>query len=319
MSDIRGNLTAKGGVRNVPGGVPVFRNRSGRASTAPRGAFYPPPPPRLMIALWPLALAALPLCAQPAAANTVDARRLHRNARETGRKSMGWFMLRRSRSLAGSQGRRFPRKGGGGPSRVPARAVLLLLVMVAALAPRAFAQTTPNPGDKWSSPGPGAGNWAQLGVTPTSLVGKLMLQQSFTIARSGGAGLNWRHAGISACPWRRVAPPFPSTGCETLKSEGASAGSGASETLSNFEPTQAMIDNGGAVFRVTWDTFAVEISCLYPVGFSCTASEGGAGPYARLDFGERRRCDGDGDAGPDVERRDDDHGVGGGGGPGGVG
>ena len=77
------------------------------------------------------------------------------------------------------------------------RAVLLILVMVAgvvAFAPRAFAQTTPNPGDRWT---PG-GIWNH-DVTTTSLIGKLMLQQSFTIDRLGGTQ-TWANAAIDACP-----------------------------------------------------------------------------------------------------------------------
>ena len=163
---------------------------------------------------------------------------------------MGWFMLRRSRSLAGSHGRRFPRRGGGGPSRVPARAVLLLLVMVAALAPRAFAQTTPNPGDRWT---PG-GVWNH-DVTTTSLTGELMLQQSVTLSTGGGSGF-WEPTGISACPWTRVTPPLPSTSCQSLRSIGAPASTGSQFTVTNFVPTQAMIDNGGVVIRLSWRNYS---------------------------------------------------------------
>ncbi len=164
---------------------------------------------------------------------------------------MGWFMLRRSRSFAGSQGRRFPRRGGG-PSRVPARAVLLLLAMVAALAPRAFAQTTPDPGERWT---PGGG-WTH-DVTTTSLVGKLMLQQSVTIA--GGSQI-WDSVAIDACPWTRVEPPLPSTpSCDSLKAFGQIPGSPFRNdplTVSNFSPTQAMIDNGGVVIRLRWSGYS---------------------------------------------------------------
>ena len=173
--------------------------------------------------------------------------RLHRNAREARRKSMGWFMLRRSRSLAGSHGRRFPRRGGGGPSRVPARAVLLLLVMVAALAPWAFAQTTPNPGDRWTPGGP----WTH-DVTTTSLVGKLMLQQSVTI--TGGSRI-WDSVAIDACPWTRVTPPLPSTSCQSLRNYRDPSTRHAPLTVTNFVPTQAMIDNGGVVIRLRWENY----------------------------------------------------------------
>ena len=157
-------------------------------------------------------------------------------------------MPRRSRSLAGSQGRRFPRRGGGGPSRVPARAVLLLLVMVAALAPRAFAQTTPNPGDRWT---PG-GTWTH-DVTTTSLEGQLMLQQSVTI--TGGSRI-WGNAAIDACPWTKVTPPLPSTSCQLLKNYDAPGFSSYQDlTLTNFVPTQAMIDNGGVVIRLRWKNY----------------------------------------------------------------
>ena len=160
---------------------------------------------------------------------------------------MGWLMLRRSRSLAGSHGRRFPRRGGG-PSRVPARAVLLLLVMVAALAPRAFAQTTPNPGDRWT---PG-GTWTH-DVTTTSLEGQLMLQQSVTI--TGGSRI-WGNAAIDACPWTKVTPPLPSTSCQLLKNYDAPGFSSYQDlTLTNFVPTQAMIDNGGVVIRLRWKNY----------------------------------------------------------------
>ena len=162
---------------------------------------------------------------------------------------MGWFMPRRSRSFAGSHGRRFPRRGGG-PSRVPARAVLLLLVMVAALAPRAFAQTTPSPGARWT---PG-GVWTH-DVTTMSLIGKLGLQQSVTI--TGGSRV-WDNAAIDACPWTRVEPPLPSTSCDSLKSYGAIPGSPFRNrplTVTNFAPTQAMIDNGGVVIRLRWQGY----------------------------------------------------------------
>ena len=162
---------------------------------------------------------------------------------------MGWFMPRRSRSFAGSHGRGFPRRGGG-PSRVPARAVLLLLVMVAALAPRAFAQTTPSPGARWT---PG-GVWTH-DVTTTSLIGKLGLQQSVTI--TGGSRV-WDNAAIDACPWTRVRPPLPSTSCDSLKSYGAIPGSPFRNrplTVTNFAPTQAMIDNGGVVIRLRWQGY----------------------------------------------------------------
>ena len=162
---------------------------------------------------------------------------------------MGWLVPRRSRSFAGSHGRRFPRRGGG-PSRVPARAVLLLLVMVAALAPRAFAQTTPSPGARWT---PG-GVWTH-DVTTTSLIGKLMLQQSVTI--TGGSRV-WNNAAIDACPWTRVVPPLPSTSCESLKGYGAIPGQPFRNnplTVANFAPTQAMIDNGGVVIRLRWQGF----------------------------------------------------------------
>ena len=170
---------------------------------------------------------------------------------------MEWFTPRRSRSLAGSHGRSSKALLA---SRV--RAVLLLLAMVAALAPRAFAQTTPDP-VRWTNPGPnpaGAANWAQLGVGTTSLTGKLTLQQSVTLTRAGG--VQWRHAGVSACPWTRVTPTPtfpPTTGCQTLKAEGASSGGGASITLPGFVPTQAMIDNGGVVIRVTWNLYSSNV------------------------------------------------------------
>ncbi len=163
---------------------------------------------------------------------------------------MGWLMPRRSRSLAGSQGRRFPRRGGG-PSRVPARAVLLLLAMVAALAPRAFAQMTPNPGDRWT---PG-GIWNH-DVTTTSLEGRLMLQQSVTIDRLGGTQ-TWANAAIDACPWTKVTPPLPSTSCTTFKGYETSSSSFRNHplTVANFVATQAMIDNGGVVIRLRWKNY----------------------------------------------------------------
>ena len=165
---------------------------------------------------------------------------------------MGWFMPRRSRSLAGSHGRRFPRRGGGGPSLVPARAVLLLLAMVAALAPRAFAQTTPDPGDRWT---PG-GIWNH-DVTTTSLIGKLMLQQSVTIDRLAGTQ-TWANAAIDACPWTKVTPPLPSSpSCTTFKGYETSSSSFRNHplTVANFVPTQAMIDNGGVVIRLRWKNY----------------------------------------------------------------
>ena len=163
---------------------------------------------------------------------------------------MGWFTPRRSRSLAGSHGR-----SSKALLASRARAVLLLLAMVAALAPQAFAQTTPNP-VRWTNPGVGAANWAQLRVGTASLTGKLMLQQSVTLTRAGG--VQWQHAGVSACPWTRVTPTPafpPTTECQTLIAEGAGSGGGSSFTAPGFVPTQAMIDNGGVVIRVTWNLF----------------------------------------------------------------
>ena len=141
------------------------------------------------------------------------------------------------------------------------RAVLLILVMVAgvaALAPWAFAQTTPNPPPvNWRA---GGSHWAGLNVKPKSLVGKVMVQQSVTITSQSST--NWIGlSGILACPWPRMTLPsdFPSmdlTECETLKTPGSSnpgTFSGTSATLPNFVPTQAMIDNGGVVIRLTWN------------------------------------------------------------------
>ena len=144
------------------------------------------------------------------------------------------------------------------------RAVLLILVMVAgvsALAPRAFAQMTSDlqPVD-WRRPH--AGNiWRGLNVETQRLVGKLMVRQSFTL--TSGTSANWRHSGILACPWPKVTPvtdsstatSVPITGCQTLKRPNVTpyTPSGASMTVPNFVPTQAMIDNGGVVIRVTWN------------------------------------------------------------------
>ena len=134
------------------------------------------------------------------------------------------------------------------------RAVLLILVMVAgvvAFAPRAFAQTTPNPGDRWT---PG-GIWNH-DVTTTSLIGKLMLQQSFTIDRLAGTQ-TWANAAIDACPWTKVTLPLPSTSCTTFKGYEASSSSFRNRplTVANFVPTQAMIDNGGVVIRLRWKNY----------------------------------------------------------------
>ena len=134
------------------------------------------------------------------------------------------------------------------------RVVLLILVMVAgvvAFAPRAFAQTTPNPGDRWT---PG-GIWNH-DVTTTSLIGKLMLQQSFTIDRLAGTK-TWANAAIDACPWTKVTLPLPSTSCTTFKGYEASSSSFRNRplTVANFVPTQAMIDNGGVVIRLRWKNY----------------------------------------------------------------
>ena len=182
--------------------------------------------------------------------------RLHRNAQEIRRKSMGWFMPRRSRSFAGSHGRRFPRRCAG-PSRVPARVVLLLLVMVAALAPQAFAQATPNSGARWTPDlnSDGVRIWTH-DVTTMSLIGKPGLQQSVEIT---GGSMIWSNAAIDACPWTRVDPPLPSTSCDSLKAYGAIPGEPFRNrplTVTNFDPTQAMIDNGGVVIRLRWQGYS---------------------------------------------------------------
>ena len=160
---------------------------------------------------------------------------------------MGWLTPRRSRSFAGSQGAEIPRRGGG-PSRVPARVVLLLLAMVAALAGQAFAQTTPNPGDRWT---PG-GVWTH-DVTTTSLIARLTPQQSVTI---DGGSRQWANAAIDACPWTTVTRPLPSTTCTELKAYNANGFPNYNPlTLTNFAPTQTMIDNGGVVIRLRWRNY----------------------------------------------------------------
>ena len=160
---------------------------------------------------------------------------------------MGWLTPRRSRSFAGSQGAEIPRRGGG-PSRVPARVVLLLLAMVAALAGQAFAQTTPNPGDRWT---PG-GVWTH-DVTTTSLIARLTPQQSVTI---DGGSRQWANAAIDACPWTTVTRPLPSTTCTELKAYNANGFPNyQAMTLTNFAPTQTMIDNGGVVIRLRWRNY----------------------------------------------------------------
>ena len=160
---------------------------------------------------------------------------------------MGWLTPRRSRSFAGSQGAEISRRGGG-PSRVPARVVLLLLAMVAALAQQAFAQTTPAAGARWT---PG-GAWTH-DVSTTSLTGQLMLQQSITL---DGGSRHWGNVALDACPWTRVRPPLPSTSCVQLKAYSALGfPSGSPLTVTNFAPTQAMIDNGGVVIRLRWRNY----------------------------------------------------------------
>ena len=106
------------------------------------------------------------------------------------------------------------------------------------------------PGARWT---PG-GVWTH-DVTTTSLIGKLMLQQSVTI--TGGSRI-WDNAAIDACPWTKVTPPLPSTSCQSLKSYGAIPGSPFRNrplTVTNFAPTQAMIDNGGVVVRLRWQGY----------------------------------------------------------------
>ncbi len=106
------------------------------------------------------------------------------------------------------------------------------------------------PGARWT---PG-GVWTH-DVTTTSLIGKLMLQQSVTI--TGGSRI-WDNVAIDACPWTTVTPPLPSTSCQSLKSYGAIPGSPFRNrplTVTNFAPTQAMIDNGGVVIRLRWQGY----------------------------------------------------------------
>ena len=65
----------------------------------------------------------------------------------------------------------------------------------------------------------------------------------------------WDNAAIDACPWTKVTPPFPATSCQQLKGYGAIPGSPFRNrplTVTNFAPTQAMIDNGGVVIRLRW-------------------------------------------------------------------
>ena len=92
-------------------------------------------------------------------------------------------------------------------------------------------------------------------VTTTSLIGKLMLQQSVTIT---GGSMIWDSVAIDACPWTRVRPPLPSTSCQSLKSYGMIPGSpfrNGPLTVTNFAPTQAMIDNGGVVITLRWQGY----------------------------------------------------------------
>ena len=68
----------------------------------------------------------------------------------------------------------------------------------------------------------------------------------------------WDNAAIDACPWTRVDPPLPSTSCDSLKGYGQIPGSPFRLnplTVTNFAPTQAMIDNGGVVIRLRWDGY----------------------------------------------------------------
>ena len=195
------------------------------------------------------------------------------------------LMPRRSRSFAGSHGRRFPRRGGG-PSRVPARAVLLLLVMVAALAPRAFAQTTPSPA-RWTSPGTGAANWLRLGVATTSLVDKLMLQQSVTMTATGGTdwGPRWDFRlslddGDSAVPIYRVSDTqVRRSFCRILIiiSDVDEFRSDASHDRQRRGRHQSYVELLAPV-RSLGAVMTEWVS-------SCNAHD--AGPHARRDFGER--------------------------------
>ncbi len=101
------------------------------------------------------------------------------------------------------------------------------------------------PGARWT---PG-GLWTH-DVTTTSLIGKLTLQQSVTIT---GGSRQWANAAIDACPWTRVTPPLPSTACQLLKDYRANGFPNFQDLrLTNFIPTQAMIDNGGVVIRLRW-------------------------------------------------------------------
>ncbi len=103
------------------------------------------------------------------------------------------------------------------------------------------------PGARWT---PG-GVWTH-DVTTTSLIGKLTLQQSVTIT---GGSRQWANAAIDACPWTRVTPPLPSTACQELVGYNAGFSNFQDLRLTNFIPTQAMIDNGGVVIRLRWRNF----------------------------------------------------------------
>ncbi len=104
------------------------------------------------------------------------------------------------------------------------------------------------PGARWT---PG-GVWTH-DVTTTSAIGKLTLRQTVTIT---GGSMLWANAAIDACPWTRVTPPLPSTSCQLLKDYSASGFPDRQDLrLTNFIPTQAMIDNGGVVIRLRWRNF----------------------------------------------------------------
>ena len=150
-----------------------------------------------------------------------------------------------------------------GPSRVSAWAAscfrIVLLIAgagMAALAPPADAQTTPDP-TRW-----GSGNGTQFSVTPARLVGVANEQQIRVIRRdparpdrsytSGPFAQHWHSYDFDACEWTAVTPGQEGTDgtCRSLDKGPPPLPVGILPLA--ITPTATMISNGGVVIRMTW-------------------------------------------------------------------
>ena len=129
------------------------------------------------------------------------------------------------------------------------------LLVLAVLASRAYAQTTPNP-TSWRSTTTGVATEANRWSINTTSLTAATIQQSVEASNTPSSG--WYSVDIYACPWTSVTPADAPrarnrpTNCGSVIYTGNIAGMGSNPTIGNTRsvnvtPTQTMITNGGVV------------------------------------------------------------------------